>query len=73
MKMMATTLGCDDEYGERKVVVEDEQIGAIAIREIEIESLDELVELAEDVDRVEVESTKWTKYDAAVTFICEQM
>lgn len=70
MKVMVSTIGCDKEYGDRKIVVEDEQIGALTIRELEIVSLDELLELAEDVDRIEVESTTWEKYDADLTFIC---
>lgn len=70
MKVMVTTIGCEEDYGERKVVVEDDQIGALTIREMEIESLDELLELAEDVDRIEVESTTWNKYAADITFIC---
>lgn len=70
MNVMVTTIGCDEEYGERKVVVEDDQIGELTIRQMEIESLDELLELAEDVDRIEIESTTWAKYDADVTFIC---
>lgn len=70
MRVMVSTIGCDEEYGERKVVVEDDQIGELAIREMEIESLDELAKLAEDVDRIEVESSNWEKYDADITFIC---
>lgn len=71
MKVMVTTLGCDGkDYGERKVVVEDDQIGALTIREMEIESIDELLEIAEDVDKIEVESTTWDKYEADITFVC---
>ena len=68
---MVTSLGCEEEYGERINVVEDDQIGALTIREIEFGSLNELVQLAEEVDTIEVESTSWDKYDANITIIGE--
>lgn len=70
MKARVTTIGCEEEYGERRVVVEDEQIGDVAVRELEVSSLEELVELAEEVGRVEIESSNWDKYDFEATFIC---
>lgn len=70
MKCMVTNIGCDKKYGERQVVVEDDQIGAVAIREMEVESLEEIMELAQEVDRVEIKSTSWDQYEADITFIC---
>lgn len=71
MKFQATTIGCDEEYGERKVVAEDDDIGEIAVREMEFGSVGELVRLSEDVERIEIEESSWDKYAADVTFIGE--
>jgi hypothetical protein len=70
MRAKVTSIGCDKEYGERVVVVEDEQIGDVSIREMEVESLEQFAELAEEVDRIEVSKCNWNKYDFDLTFIC---
>lgn len=73
MKIMVTTIGCEKEYGERKVIADDDQIGEIAIWEMEIASLGELVKLSKDVDHIEVEESNWDKYDGHLTFVCSDL
>jgi hypothetical protein len=65
------TLGCEKEYGEPTVVVEDDEIGDVVVREMEIGSLDELSTIAQDVNTIEVSHCSWAKYDLDITFVCE--
>jgi len=70
MKARINTIGCDEEYGERRVILDDDQLGELAIREIEFEDFDDLIELLDDVDKINMEPSRWDKYDAELTAIC---
>lgn len=70
MKCRVTTLGCETEYGVEKVAVEDDQIGNIKFRELELDSLEDLQRLTEEVDTVEVQESKFGRFDFDVTLIC---
>lgn len=69
MRCKVTTIGCDNEYGQERVLFEDEQT-RVTVRELHLSNLEELSELAEDVDRIEVSSTPFRTYDFDLTFIC---
>lgn len=70
MKARINTIGCDAQYGERRVILDDDQLGELVIREIEFENFDELTELLDDVDRLNLEPSHWDKYDAEITAVC---
>lgn len=73
MRARISTIGCDEQYGERRVILDDDQLGELAIREIEFEDFDELTELLDDVDRLNLEPSNWDKYDAEITVICGRL
>lgn len=70
MKARINTIGCDEQYGERRVILDDDQLGELAVREIEFEDFGELTGLLDDVDRINMEPSHWDKYDAELTAIC---
>lgn len=71
MKARVQTIGGDEQYGEPRVIVDDDQIGELTIREMEFDSLDELVSLTRQVDTVEMKDSLWDKYDVELTLICQ--
>lgn len=70
MKVRVKTVGCDEQYGERRVILDDDQLGELAVREIEFDSMDELLELLNGVDKIDMEPSHWDKYDAEITVFC---
>lgn len=70
MKYQLTVIGCDREYGEERVILEDEQVGNLTIREIELDSLADVHDLLEETDTVQFTPSRWDRYDGEVTIIC---
>lgn len=67
MIFKVTTIGCDEEYGRERTIVEDE---GITLREMEIQNIESLTRLAEDVDEIRLEELMWDRYDGELTLIC---
>lgn len=70
MKAKINTIGCDEQYGEERVVLDDELLGELSMREIEFDDLNELQELLDDVDQITMEPSHWSEYDAEITALC---
>lgn len=65
------TFDCDEEYGTEKTVVEDDQIGDVTVRELEVGSLEELHSLMTGVDAIELTDTSWDRYDGELHVLCD--
>lgn len=69
MKFKLSEIGCDEEYGEETVLFEDEQIGEVTIREIELDSLADVFDLIDDDMEVRFTQSYWERYDGDVLII----
>lgn len=71
MLVRINNIGTEYEYGREVVIAEDEQIGDIKVRELHLDSLDELKRLLqnEDVDVVEVKESMLGRYDLDLNLI----
>lgn len=70
MKYQLSVIGCDKEYGEERVILEDEQVGTLTMREIELDSLEDVHDLLDETDTVQFGNSRWNRYDGKVTIIC---
>lgn len=71
MQCKLTVIGCDDhDFGEERTILEDDQLGDLTMRTIELDSLDDVLHLLDDADTVQFDESNWEKYDADVTIIC---
>lgn len=70
MKVRVNTIGCDEQYGERRIILDDDQLGEIAVREMTVGGTGELVRLLDEVDSIEITESNWDKYDANITLTC---
>lgn len=71
MRCQLTLIGCEYDIGEERLILDDEQVGEITVREIEINSLADIDDLLDQADRVQFEQSNWEKYDAELTVICD--
>lgn len=70
MKVRVNTIGTDEQYGERCIILDDDQLGEIAVREMTVDGTGELVRLLDEVDSIEITESNWDKYDANITLTC---
>jgi hypothetical protein len=72
MKLKVNTIAKDEQYGTRRVIVDDEQAGEIAIREMDVDSLDELFHIVDNAEQsyeIRLTESIWDRYEADVTII----
>lgn len=70
MKVRVNTIGCDEQYGERCIILDDDQLGEIVVREMTVDDIDELLQVLDEVDSIEITESNWDKYDANITLTC---
>lgn len=71
MKFKVTQVGCDTDYGEEVVVLEDEQVGKLTVREWEADSLEGVLSLLDgEVESVKFEESRWSRFDAELYLLC---
>lgn len=71
MIFQLTVIGCDDhDFGEERIILEDDQLGKLTMREIEVDSLAEALDLLDEADTVQFNETNWDRYDGEMTIIC---
>jgi hypothetical protein len=70
MNVQVETIGCDKQYGTRRVILDDDQLGELAVYEMEVDTIDELLDVLDSVDTLKIESSPWDEFDARVTVVC---
>jgi len=74
MKFKLSVVGCDDHgFGEEVILFEDEQVGAVTMCEIEVESVKKLTQIAATVGTIQLSETNWERYDGELTIICGEL
>lgn len=71
MKFQLTVIGCDDyDFGEERVILEDDQLGELTMEEIELDSFEDIFDVLEESDTIQFEESNWDRYDGEVTIVC---